>query len=159
MTLPDKQALAGRFPAEKRVALTALIPGHGQVRHWTEWQSRTKRDGSTYVHKALDIDANVGTKLLSPGVGTVVDVGTQIDASTGKGWGNFIKLKFHRSDLVILLAHMNKKSKLKVGDEVNYGDEIGETGQSGTNPPAPHLHIETWYQGTKVPPTSIFNYT
>lgn len=96
-------------------------------------------------HKGVDIAASTGTPIRAALKGTVYRRG--YDA----GAGNYVDLKhpgqvpdmtkyFHMSDFAV--SH---------GDEVAQGEVIGYVGSTGSSS-GPHLHFETWVNGTAVDP-------
>ncbi|MEW6774450.1 MAG: peptidoglycan DD-metalloendopeptidase family protein [Bacteroidota bacterium] len=94
-----------------------------------------------YVHRAMDIAAQVGKKIHSYASGTVVIVGTEKDKSGKlKGWGNYIVIK-HNEGFYSLYAHLDKLPNLKLGQKVQNDEIIGNVGKTGSAT-GPHLHIE-----------------
>lgn len=93
---------------------------------------------------ALDFLVDLGTSVLAPLKGEIVDV---VDAHEKYGLSpefrdylNYITIK-HASGEYSQLAHLAKDSSLvKVGDKVKEGQKIAFTGNSGWMT-EPHLHI------------------
>lgn len=85
-------------------------------------------------HKGVDLGAATGTPIVSVWDGVVSKV-----SSSGNG-GNSIWV-LHPNGVSTFYAHMNKKSILKVGQEVRQGDVLGFVGGTG-NATFPHLHFE-----------------
>ena len=69
-----------------------------------------------------------------------VDDGTVIISSWGRGYGYYVVL-YHRNGLFSLYSHTLKKSRAKVGQELNRGDTLAYMGRSG-NARGYHLHFE-----------------
>jgi murein DD-endopeptidase MepM/ murein hydrolase activator NlpD len=94
-------------------------------------------------HRGIDLRAPIGTEVYSAFKGKIIKRNTQKDKN-GKitGWGNYVIIE-HVNDakqrFATLYAHLSSFA-FWVGDDVNEGDLIGLSGNSGTN--APHLHFE-----------------
>lgn len=85
-------------------------------------------------HTGVDRVCDSNTALVSPTSATV------ITNAYDNSYGNYVVLKT-ADNKVILMAHMQSKSTLKVGAKINAGDFIGYMGSTG-NSTGPHLHIE-----------------
>ena len=73
---------------------------------------------------------------------------TKDNDKTGKSWGNFVKIK-HNDGTYTLYAHLRDGIKVKKGQKVKQGDQIGNmgnTGKSGAN----HLHYEVYVGGAST---------
>jgi hypothetical protein len=88
-----------------------------------------------------------GQPVLGPAAGTVVEVVTGIADNTPGEMnmadhpaGNHIVLQTGEEEFVYLAHMQNGSIQVEVGDEVEAGDPIGLTGNSG-NSSEPHLHI------------------
>ncbi len=94
--------------------------------------------------------------VLAPADGTVELVVDRIpdnvvgEVNLKENWGNTVIIK-HEDDLYTSLSHLKEGSvRVKEGDAVREGDEIGRCGNSGRSP-YPHLHFqvqETPYIGS-----------
>lgn len=65
-----------------------------------------------------------------------------------KSWGNFVKIK-HNDGTYTLYAHLRDGIKVKKGQKVKQGDQVGNmgnTGKSGAN----HLHYEVYIGGAST---------
>ena len=90
-------------------------------------------------HKGIDLGAGSGQNIYSYKPGKVLTV-----AYNPGGYGNYVILQHDCSKdnvCYTLYAHMIRRSKLKVGDNVKAGDIIGYVGSTGRST-GPHLHFE-----------------
>jgi murein DD-endopeptidase MepM/ murein hydrolase activator NlpD len=85
--------------------------------------------------------------VLAPGDGTVEFVEDRIpdnvvgEVNLKENWGNTVIIK-HGEHLYSSLSHLKEDSiKVKVGDTLKEGQEIGRCGNSGRSP-YPHLHLQ-----------------
>ena len=70
---------------------------------------------------------------------------------TGKSWGNYVKIK-HSKKVYTMYAHLQDGIKLKKGQKVKMGQQIGimgNTGNCGKNH-AYHLHYEFYNGGAST---------
>lgn len=98
------------------------------------------RTGQRHFHQGTDFRTPVGTPLLAPFSGTVVDNRYQARrGANGKliGWGNLITIQ-DETGVQYQANHLRELSHLKVGQRVNQGDVIGYSGNSGGST-GPHL--------------------
>jgi murein DD-endopeptidase MepM/ murein hydrolase activator NlpD len=87
-------------------------------------------------HKGIDIPATVGDPVSAAADGVVLQAAWQ------KDWGNFVAVR-HPDGYVTLYAHLDKRVKLKAGQAVTRGMEIGTVGNSGNaKAKGTHLHFE-----------------
>lgn len=104
--------------------------------------SQYNENRGSKTHKGIDVGIPVGTPMYAVSNGTVaVAVGNQTHSK--QSWGNYVKLKLDDGNYV-LYAHMNFVN-VKVGDRVEMGDYVGDSGNSGDST-GPHLHFEFYYQ-------------
>ena len=85
-------------------------------------------------HNGVDVAMPVGTPLLAPADGIVVE--TALDAA-GYGW--YVKLRT-AGGADWLLGHMASAPDLEIGQAVSAGDQLGISGNSG-NSTGPHCHV------------------
>lgn len=121
------------------------VPGFDPTWITSTFGTRRSYNGSayTYFHSGLDYGGGVGLPIKSPAAGKVVFAGpltirgnaTFID----HGWGIYSGI-YHQSEF-----------KVKVGDMVEAGQEIGLYGKTG-RVTGPHLHWDLWVNGVQVDP-------
>ena len=73
---------------------------------------------------------------------------TKDNDKSKKSWGNFVKIK-HNDGTYTLYAHLRDGIKVKKGQKVKQGEQIGNmgnTGKSGEN----HLHYEVYVGGAST---------
>lgn len=95
------------------------------------------------MHEGVDFVANVGTPVLAPADGVVVEAGRD------GHYGILVKLD-HGDGLQTLFAHLSR-ARVDVGDRVTRGDHIGDVGNTGRSTAA-HLHYEVHRNGRPVNP-------
>ena len=88
---------------------------------------------ATSFHEGLDISANVGTPVYSPGDGTVVFVGDR------EGYGKIVVVN-HGFGIMTRYAHL-ADYRVQLGDRLQRGDPIGSVGRTGRTTGS-HLHYE-----------------
>ncbi|MFQ6046435.1 MAG: M23 family metallopeptidase [Gemmatimonadales bacterium] len=89
-------------------------------------------------HEGIDIYAPVGTPIVAPAAGRVVDVRPLA------GYGKTVKID-HGNGVVTFYAHASKVL-VRVGQPVSRNDVIAEVGNTGTVT-GPHLHYEVLVNG------------
>ncbi len=99
-------------------------------------------------HTGLDLGAPVGTPIKAAGSGTVVGLGNTDIVKTCYSYGKWIMIK-HPNGLSTLYAHLSVHS-VTIGQEVNVGDVIGLSGNTGYTT-GPHLHFGVYAtQGVQI---------
>ena len=88
---------------------------------------------------AFDFDMPVGTLFIAARAGTVVEV-VEDAASQGGGAGNYVVVDHGDGTYAYYLHSPKRGIYVSVGDEVEQGQVLGETGQSGLAG-YPHLHF------------------
>ncbi|MES2436923.1 MAG: peptidoglycan DD-metalloendopeptidase family protein [Patescibacteria group bacterium] len=110
--------------------------------------SRTTNAYSGKGHNGIDIGIPVGTKIMSAGVGTVAGSGDTDTVCPGASFGKWIMVT-HTNGLSTLYAHLSSIQVSK-GDNVNPGDVIGYSGNTGYST-GPHLHFTVYAsQGVQI---------
>ncbi len=99
-------------------------------------------------HPGIDVSAPMGTEILAPASGRVVDVRVKT------GYGRTVTID-HGFGVVTMFAHCSRITA-RVGQWVERGDKIAEVGNTGIAT-GPHLHYEVAVDGRQVDPrTFIF---
>lgn len=96
-------------------------------------------------HRGVDIAAAAGTEIRAPASGRVV----KNDFQAG-GAGNYVVLQ-HGDGSQSKYFHMQDRSTLPVGSNVDAGAVLGHVGSTGKST-GPHLHYELWKDGAPVDP-------
>ena len=73
---------------------------------------------------------------------------TKDNDKSGKSWGNFVKIK-HNDGTYTLYAHLKNGIKVKNGQNVKQGDQIGNMGNTGDSK-GNHLHYEVYIDGAST---------
>ena len=94
-------------------------------------------------HAGLDVAVGVGTPLVAPGDGIVIDTGDYYFC----GKTLFID---HGNGLISLYCHLSEHIA-KIGDAVKQGERVGLSGGTG-RATGPHLHWSVYLNGTAVEP-------
>ncbi|WP_226359399.1 M23 family metallopeptidase, partial [Pseudonocardia sp. ICBG601] len=95
------------------------------------------------THQGMDIAAPIGTPIHVPEGGTVISAGP------ASGFGLWVRVQ-HPDGTITVYGHINRFF-VKVGQKVNAGDVIAETGNRGQTT-GPHLHIGVMVGGKYVDP-------
>lgn len=107
--------------------------------------------GVVHHHNGIDIGAAYGTAVLA------ADGGTVTLAGWNGGYGNCVIID-HGNGNKTLYAHMSQLN-VSAGQTVTQGQTIGLIGSTGDST-GPHLHFETYVNGSRVDPLLYFdNYT
>ncbi|MGB0507307.1 MAG: DUF5930 domain-containing protein [Pikeienuella sp.] len=97
-------------------------------------------------HGGMDFAAKRGTPIRSTGEGLVVSSGWV------KGYGKVVKIR-HAFGYETVYAHLHRR-RVKVGDQVEKGDLIGDMGSTGRST-GNHLHYEIRLYGKTVNPAKF----
>ena len=102
------------------------------------------QDRSTHSHGGVDWRAPGGTDIPSAAGGTVQSSGYRAD------YGNYVILEhdINGQRTYTLHGHMQNTPTLRVGDNVNQGDVVGQVGSTGRST-GNHLHFEVRQGGTE----------
>ncbi|MGE5861109.1 MAG: M23 family metallopeptidase [Ignavibacteria bacterium] len=103
--------------------------------------------GVRRMHEGIDIITDAGTSVFAAGNGVIDFVGRN------KGYGLEVEID-HGFGYRTVYAHLSK-TKVKVGQKVNRGDQIAKTGNTGLST-GPHLHYEVHHNGVKQDPQDYF---
>lgn len=98
-------------------------------------------------HEGMDFSAATGTPIFATGDGVVIKSGWQ------RGYGNTVEID-HGYGYKTVYAHMHK-TKVRKGNKVSRGDEIGEVGNTGKST-GPHLHYEVRLKGKPLNPMNYY---
>jgi len=106
------------------------------------------------THNAIDFQVANGSMVYSILDGTVEDVYTNLLEGT-------VVVVAHDNGLVSTYGSLDEDVKVKKGDSVSRGDEIGEvsTSASAESDAGAHLHFGLTDNGEKVDPASYLNIT
>jgi murein DD-endopeptidase MepM/ murein hydrolase activator NlpD len=96
------------------------------------------------AHLGIDLAARRGTPVVAAGDGVVIEAGPAI------GYGRLIVID-HGDGVTTRYGHL-RRMRVKKGQKVAAGQEIGTVGQSGWAT-GPHLHFEVRIRGQAVDPS------
>lgn len=140
----DKESLLATMPTIKPVRSDllnrdlSLLSGFGPRLHPVFKVMR--------MHNGIDFSAKIGTPIIASGDGKVTRAGR------AGGFGNLVVIE-HGNGYETYYGHMSK-IEVKVGDDVERGQQIGQVGSTGTST-APHCHYEVHFHGKPVNPLSF----
>lgn len=141
------EALA-RLENVKKVALSAPIhnPAPSFAISSTFGVRRDPLLGTPALHAGVDFRVPYGNVARATGAGTVVKAGWY------GGYGRMVEVD-HGDGMATRYGHLSK-ILVKVGDRVEYGSAVGQTGSSGRST-GPHLHYEVRRNGVAIDPLRI----
>ena len=105
----------------------------------------------TSSHKGIDLGWNRhqgGKNVPVYAADDGVVYSTKDNDKSKKSWGNFVKIK-HNDGTYTLYAHLRDGIKVKTGQKVKQGDQIGNMGNTGKSE-ANHLHYEVYVGGAST---------
>jgi Peptidase family M23 len=109
-----------------------------------------------YYHGGIDLAAPIGTSVVSMMKGKVLFSGNK-----GNDLGNYVTIGSKDADgkkIEITYGHLSKINAPKKGQDVESGDEIGESGISGNgNNTDPHLHLQVKFDGNSIDPEHLLS--
>ena len=100
------------------------------------------------MHTGIDFGARIGTPIYATGGGVVTKA-----SNSFYGYGKQIEID-HGFGIITKYAHLSEL-KVKVGQRVKRGEQIAQSGNSGTSS-GPHLHYEVIKNRKKVNPIHYF---
>jgi len=103
-------------------------------------------NGARAVHEGIDMVSKLRSEVLATAPGTVVFAGWK------GGYGRVVEVD-HGLGIVTRYAHLHAIN-VKVGDVVDYRQEIGKLGSSGRSS-GPHVHFEVRYNGRPLDPMAF----
>lgn len=108
--------------------------------------------GVWQVHKAIDYEAEVGTKVLCAYDGTVTNIKTDLLS------GTCIEID-HGNGLKTTYSSLDQKTAVKIGDAVKKGDIIGSASNTATAEATDsgEVHFEVWKDGARVDPSNYLD--
>ena len=92
-------------------------------------------------HNGIDLDAAVGTNIMSAEDGVVKSIGNSDLVCPGGSYGKWVLVE-HTNNLATLYAHLSY-SKVDIGQKVKRGEVIAYTGNTGYTT-GPHLHFTVY---------------
>ncbi|MBN1651348.1 MAG: M23 family metallopeptidase [Bacteroidales bacterium] len=98
-------------------------------------------------HKGVDLTALKGSPVYSTAKGTVI-----VASNLNDGYGNKVVVD-NGYGYKTIYAHLHK-IQVKIGQELNLGDLIGQVGNTGISV-SPHLHYEIRYNDNPINPMSF----
>jgi murein DD-endopeptidase MepM/ murein hydrolase activator NlpD len=132
------------------VGTVAFMPmGYPRISSFTSffgYRSDPFDDGRAEFHPGIDFKGKKGDEVKCTASGKVVFAGWS------GGYGNCIRIA-HINNFETVYGHLSR-IKVKVGQEVNVGDEIGLVGSTGHSTGA-HLHYEVRKNGRPINPVNF----
>lgn len=119
-----------------------IWPVHGRITSY--FGRRNLGMGTSSFHRAIDIAAPSGTRIVAARSGTVTYSGW-----SNQGYGNLIKIRHHGGSET-WYAHQSR-NLVTVGQYVEQGEVIGLVGSTGLST-GPHLHFELHESGQAIDP-------
>lgn len=105
--------------------------------------------GASTYHKAVDLACDYGVSVVSSKDGVVTYSGW-VD-----GYGNTVEIK-HDNNIVTKYHHMAETPKVKAGDKVKKGQEIGKVGSTGISS-GNHLDFQIFKNGIAEDPANYLS--
>jgi murein DD-endopeptidase MepM/ murein hydrolase activator NlpD len=103
-------------------------------------------NGARALHEGIDMVSKLRSEVLSTAPGTVTFAGWK------GGYGRVVEID-HGLGIVTRYGHLHAIN-VKVGDVVDYRQEIGKLGSSGRSS-GPHVHFEVRYDGRPLDPMAF----
>ena len=135
------------YDRQARLVETQLSPN--PVPDYIQVTERVQTGGGRRRHKGIDLKAAIGSPILSPVRGIV----NRINWNTRYN-GKCIEIRDRHGNTHRFL-HLHRVAKVKAGQKVDVGQDLGEVGNTGRSS-APHLHYEiTDSRGRVVNPLTL----
>ncbi|MEM9169288.1 MAG: M23/M56 family metallopeptidase [Pseudomonadota bacterium] len=112
---------------------------------------RRDADGAVIEHRGVDVAAPLGTAVRAPADGVVVTATERFE--DGDAYGTVVTMRSEQ-DVVTLFAHL-QSFDVAPGDAVRAGQIIARVGTTGRST-GPHVHIETFIDGARVDPATVW---
>ncbi|HZV85854.1 MAG TPA: peptidoglycan DD-metalloendopeptidase family protein [Brevundimonas sp.] len=104
--------------------------------------------GYRKMHQGIDFAAGMGTPVVSPADGVVVE------ARRWGGYGNWLRIR-HPNGLESGYGHLSRyASGVRAGQRVRQGQIVAFVGSTGAST-GPHLHYELWRSGQRINPAGV----
>jgi len=104
--------------------------------------------GYRRMHQGIDFAAGMGTPVLAPADGVVVE------ARRWGGYGNWLRIR-HANGLETGYGHLSRYgSGIRAGTRVRQGQVVAYVGSTGAST-GPHLHYEIWRNGQRINPAGV----
>ena len=104
--------------------------------------------GYRRMHQGIDFAAPMGTPILAPADGVVVE------ARRWGGYGNWLRIR-HGNGLETGYAHLSRYAPgIRPGQRVRQGQVVAYVGSTGAST-GPHLHYEIWRNGQRINPAGV----
>ncbi len=140
MTFPLPATASYRYGDRWRAPRVGVARSYNQIRG-------VAQDG-TYLraHDGLDLLVKLGTPVVAPFTGRVIDPATRWKPWDPSRYGRVVVIESTEPTspgYAVILAHLSSVA-VKVGDGVERGQVVGKTGKTGNAAGTPpHLHLET----------------
>jgi hypothetical protein len=113
----------------------------------SEMTGKFGENRGSHMHGGVDFKGKLGDPVLATASGTISNVSYEAG-----GYGNFVEVD-HGEGYKTRYAHLSKSS-IKIGDNVEKGQKLGEIGSTGRST-GPHLHYEVLKDNKKVDPSTF----
>ena len=138
----SNKGISTRLCYHGKIAFRWPVPSCKQISSYFGPRSQPTAGASTY-HKAIDIPASSGAKILAAAKGTV------IESAYSSAKGNYVIIS-HGSGYRTEYMHMSSRS-VHTGQKVKAGKMIGRVGSTGVST-GPHLHFSVYKNGVALNP-------
>ncbi len=148
---PEKVAAPQKAKKEEKTVYTMAVAGSVSAPFSNGELVKSKTMDDWRIHNGVDIKADSGTPVLAIADGVIE--GVESDGMLG----NTVKV-IHTNGLVSIYANLGDEVKVKKGERVKAGDELGKVGESAISEclEPPHLHLEVISDGKHIDPLTLF---